>query len=314
MDPIDRLGNAHPAAHRMAPIDGENRLQGKVYQVGGWFGWSDARKVAVLRELADAYSEDPEMRWKAAEIARTNGVQPRDYRGQASVLLNYVQHAVYYTNEPGEQIQSPWRTLAVQNGDCDDMALLYASLVGSLDFPWKFALAGKRNGKPARWIEGEKWPWGLEATHIYVVVGLPIGAPSQWLSAEPTVRGLPLGHDVVLHGLPKGVIANDIRSGGAVAGLGRLGGWGGWGSPGSAAADATTTTISPAPTVGTVITPSSATLGPSIPVGGALVASPGFLNWIDWRDVGQEAVKAVVIAVAVGLTGAYMAARNRKKS
>jgi hypothetical protein len=316
MDPIDRLGATHPATHRMNPIDGEDRLKGRTYQINGWFGWGDARKVSVLRELAEAYGEDAKLRWKAAEILRASGIQPRDYRGQAAALLAYVQNAIYYTNEPGEQIQSPWRTLAEQNGDCDDMALLYASFLESLDFPWKFALAGRRYGKPARWIEGQPWLWGLEATHIYVVVGVPVGAPSQWLSAEPTVRGLPLGHDVVLHGLPNGVQAADIRSspaaGGSSAAGSAVGGFttssthaklrmAGWGDPGSGAA------------AGTVITPPSATLGPSVPVGGALVASPGFLSWIDWRDVTQEAVKAVVIAVAVGLTGAYMARQNRKR-
>lgn len=309
MDPIDRLGAAHPATHQMNSLDGENRLKGRTYQINGWFGWGDARKVSVLRELAEAYGEDARLRWRAAEILRLSGVQPRDYRGQAAALLAYVQNAIYYTNEPGEQIQSPWRTLAEQNGDCDDMALLYASFLESLDFPWKFALAGKRNGKPARWIEGQPWLWGLEATHIYVIVGVPVGAPSQWLSAEPTVRGLPLGHDVVLHGLPNGVQAADIRSSGrAMAGFG-----GRWGTPGSAA-QTPQATLTPQAAPGMTITPPSATLGPSVPVGGALVASPGFLSWIDWRDVGQEAVKAVVIAVAVGLTGAYMARRNRRKS
>lgn len=206
---------------------GERRDTGKIYHVGRWFKAHDARKVKWLRQLAQDYGADPQMRWFTAKIVENAGAQPRDYQAQAAAILAFVQNHVYYTNEPGEQIQSPWRTLSVKNGDCDDCATLMASMAESIALPWRFALGGKmRDGRPVRWIEGQPWPAGAQMGHIYVFLGWPPFAPSAWAAAEPTVRGLPLGHDVVTQGVPEGMRGgHDLGSGTSNRGVGGFGGF-----------------------------------------------------------------------------------------
>ena len=193
-----------PGVPRAIPdfMEGESRQSGTVAVVPGWDRWGDAKKLRWIRQFAESYGRDPHMRWKAVEIFRQAGVQPRDWRGQAQAILSYVQ-GMYYTNEPGEQIQSPWRTMAVRTGDCDDLTILAAALAESVALPWRLALAGRgAGGRRVRYLEGQWIPWGASMEHIYLQIGWPPFRPQQWASAEPTVRGLPLGHDVVLHGVP----------------------------------------------------------------------------------------------------------------
>lgn len=104
---------------------GEDPLKGRVYEVRGWFSWSDSRKLRFLRNLAETYGQEPRFRrWVIQDVL--GGVGDRDYRGQAARLLSWVQYNVRYINEPGEQIQSPWMTMHLGYGDClpEDTLLL----------------------------------------------------------------------------------------------------------------------------------------------------------------------------------------------
>jgi len=186
-------------------MQGESRLDGAVIPIRGWSRASDRRKLRMLRELAVRYGGDPHMRWFVVEhILRPSGVQQRDYPGQAAALLRWVQQTLYYTNEPDEQVQSPWRTIKVRTGDCDDSALLLATFAESIRLPWKFCLAGQdRRGRPVRYFEGGRAPIGVQYAHIYVSLGWPPFKPQTWASAEQTVKGAPLGYDVVKDGVQR---------------------------------------------------------------------------------------------------------------
>lgn len=219
-DPINVYADRHPAVVPVQLSRGEDVLRGAVYVDGGWDRLRPQDHVARLRTIVEEYADDPRMRWTVANMLQSAGIPPREYTKQAAYLLRWVQDRIYYTNEPGEQIQSPWRTLAVATGDCDDMAVLLACMYDSIALPWKFVLAGKVDGKPARWVEGDTVPWGFEVSHIYVLVGTPPFNPRQWYAAEPTVRGLPLGHDVVLHGIPRGTpMGDDLPVGASSPGI-----------------------------------------------------------------------------------------------
>ena len=180
---------------------GESRLDGQVIQIHGWHSRSHASKLKALRELAVNYGGDPHMRWFVVNnILRPAGVQQRDYAKQAAAILAYVQTHVYYTNEPDEQVQTPWRTLKVGTGDCDDSSLLLATLAESIRLPWRFVIGGTLKGKPYRWIEGTKGPArGAHFGHIYVILGWPPFSPKTWAIAEPTAR-VPLGTDILMQG------------------------------------------------------------------------------------------------------------------
>ena len=206
-----------------SPVDymqGEDRKTGKIWHVRGWHKWGDKKKVRHLRKLAQEYGGDPHMRWFTVQrVLRPYGVEPRDYKRSAEAILHYVQHQIYYTNEPGEQIQSPWATIREQTGDCDDMALLACSMAESIRLNWRLVLSGTdRRGRPVRWADGTRFPRGARFSHIYYEIGFPPFAPPEkttWLASEPTIRGLPLGYDAAVQGVPQ-----HMRGGHDLGGLG----------------------------------------------------------------------------------------------
>lgn len=169
----------------------------KTYHLPSWKSKDDATRIRALREIAMRGGRDPDIATLAVNIIRDAGVQPRNYKGQAAALLHWVQHQIYYINEPGERLQDPVYTLKVRYGDCDDMAILLASLYEACRLPWRYVLSGRTpNNKLVRWVEGTpkkraKW------SHIYVIVGYPPYTPKKWFYAEPTLQRVPLGWDVV---------------------------------------------------------------------------------------------------------------------
>ena len=211
-------------------------MRGKLYQVRGWNRWSDRKKVRKLRGMAEAYGNDPRMRFFTVNsVLRPAGATNfRDYARVAQALLSAVQDAgsmgIMYTNEPNEQLQSPWWTLKVRTGDCDDLAILLASMAQSVRLPWRFVLGGKCKTGRARWAEGDRrMPRGFKASHIYLDLGWPPfsekrrhpnGRPmTTWAAAEPTLRGVPLGYDVMIQGVPGGAQRLDLSGPDSYAGI-----------------------------------------------------------------------------------------------
>jgi hypothetical protein len=168
----------------------------KTYHLPAWGETSDPKRIAILRRIALAGGRDPRVATVAIGILRDNGVKPRDYVNQARALLKFVQHRIYYANEPGERLQDPAYTLRVGYGDCDDMALLLASLCESIRLPWRFVISGRRGSRVVRWVEGTPYSPARWA-HIYLQIGDRPFVPKKWLFAEPTLRTVDLGWDVV---------------------------------------------------------------------------------------------------------------------
>mgnify|MGYP003640034788 CR=1 FL=1 len=190
-----------PYAARQVPISGPpvpgNR---KVWQIPSWGKMSDGQRMMYIRRLSRGWGRDPRVRNFAVKIYRAKGISPRDYRGQAKALLEWVQKHIYYLNEPGEILQSPIYTLRkdVRSGDCDDVAIVLASLATASRLGIRFVLSGKSKttGKMVRWIEGTPEPRNVKWAHIYVQIGWPAFNPTHWESAEGTLQGAPLGWDV----------------------------------------------------------------------------------------------------------------------
>lgn len=168
----------------------------KTYHLPAWGETSDPQRIAILRKIALKAGRDPRIATVAIGVLKTNGIKPRDYVGQARVLLKWVQHRIYYANEPGERLQDPAYTLRVGYGDCDDMALLLAALCESIRLPWKFVISGRRGSSLVRWVEGDPYQQARWA-HIYLAIGDRPFAPKRWFFAEPTLRTVDLGWDVV---------------------------------------------------------------------------------------------------------------------
>lgn len=207
-----------------------------MYEISGWNRMDDPHRVKLLKGIVESYGRDPRLRdFVINKILRPAGVlaQNRQYRAQAECLLKWVQNNIAYMNEPGELIQSPWHSLKVKHGDCDDMTVLLCSFAESIKLPWKIVLAGKVRGpggqtKSIRWIEGTPLPRGASFYHIYCLLGWPPFKPTEWAPAEPTLRGVPLGYDVTVHGVPKrrGGPASGASGRSHTSALPELSGWG----------------------------------------------------------------------------------------
>lgn len=172
----------------------------KVHHLVGWQGYGDPKRLAVIRSIAVYRGRDPRIATLAVAIFRKAGVKPRDYKGQATALLAWIQNPknVYYVNEPGERLQDPLYTLKVRYGDCDDLAILLCALFESCRLSWKLVISGRDRAtkRKVRHIEGERLPHGCDWSHIYCMVGTPVFKPAQWFFCEPTLK-VPLGWDVV---------------------------------------------------------------------------------------------------------------------
>ena len=181
----------------------------KTYVIPNWYKIRDDKRLEVIREIIERYGRDPRISDLAVKILKDNQVEPRDYRGQAAAILHWVQHHIYYVNEPCERLQAPLATLRMGYGDCDDMVILLMSLFHSIHLPTKLVIAGKKGKKLVRHIEGNRLQRGIKWTHIYCTVGNNPFTPTQWYFCEPTMK-VPLGWDAVDHLNKTGTLDNPL--------------------------------------------------------------------------------------------------------
>jgi hypothetical protein len=166
------------------------------YHLPDWDGYKDPKKLALMRQIVLQYGRDPRVAQLAVNICRQNGVKPREYRKQAACLLKWVQDNIYYVNEPGERLQSPFYTLKSGLGDCDDLAILLCSLFECVRLPWKLVITAPTRMGIQRYIEGDPNYRKLPYSHIYCCVGNRPFNPTSWEFCEPTMS-VPLGWDIV---------------------------------------------------------------------------------------------------------------------
>ncbi len=201
--PLSFLQGNQPLNGTGVLAEGPGMGGAEVYAFPEWATMSDVQRVAVMREMVNEYAPDPRFGVMVAGLMRQNGIQARDWPRISAMLLTYVHDSVTYVNEPGERLVSPWRTLQWKMGDCDDMVILYNTLLSSVGIPNKFVLVGRRrNGRLVRWVEGFKMPKGVDFFHVSSEVWYPPGGGNvHRVPAETTMAGAPLGYDLVKHGI-----------------------------------------------------------------------------------------------------------------
>lgn len=129
--------------------------------------WPDQRaQVLYLRTVVNAARTEPEIRELARDIVfRQAGLPERQPFAHALALARWVQVNITYVNELPEVFQTPLATLDTRYGDCDDQAVLLASLLESVGIPAYLVSIG----------------WGAppapELEHIYVVAD--VAGPGQ---------------------------------------------------------------------------------------------------------------------------------------
>lgn len=127
------------------------------------------KTVSVMHELVKKAKTDPDFRKLSLWLSR-DGDPSRDWKNYAAELenvFNRLRRVVTYRRDPFqvEWVQSPWRTLEMGAGDCDDMSVLIASIMGSLGARYRFVTLKADMGRPDEWshifpeifVSGKGW-------------------------------------------------------------------------------------------------------------------------------------------------------------
>lgn len=123
---------------------------------------------------------DPRIRKLASEVLQ--GVPPRDWRGEAIAIFNFVRDNVRYTRDPHERelFQRPIRSLEFGTGDCDDLTILLGSMLQTVGFPVIITVVGIASD---------------DFEHVYLRTGLPPDNPVEWMALDAS-RPEPAGWEV----------------------------------------------------------------------------------------------------------------------
>lgn len=102
-------------------------------------------------------------------LSLTRDLAPKDWLGEIQAIFDYVQNNIRYVKDIDgiETIATPEKTLEIGQGDCDDMAVLAATMLASIGHPARFIAVGF-NGRPL--------------SHVYVETKLG----NQWIPMEVT--------------------------------------------------------------------------------------------------------------------------------
>lgn len=100
--------------------------------------------LAVMAELAGRYKADPAIRYAAESIV--SHLPERDWQAEAAAIQAYVRDSIRYIQDVNgiETIKTPDVTLETGQGDCDDKAVLAASLLESIGHPARFVAIASR--------------------------------------------------------------------------------------------------------------------------------------------------------------------------
>lgn len=132
----------------------------------------DRMAAAVQGEIGPEYRGYLHETIRAKALDLVGGVPPRDWRGEIGRLFEFVRDRITYRQDPvdAERVQDPVATLEIGSGDCDDLVVLLAALLGSLGY-WSRFVAQTRDG--------------LQFDHVYLETETPRG----WLALDPTADG-----------------------------------------------------------------------------------------------------------------------------
>ena len=127
-------------------------------------------RISFIEYEINVGKRSPEVRDIAGQILRQR--PPRKWEQSAKDLFEWTRKNIRYTLDPYgvELFQSAERSLQVGIGDCDDQAIMLASLLQSVGIPVKLRVIG---------LKGED-----QFQHIYVMAGVPPQGPSKWIPLD----------------------------------------------------------------------------------------------------------------------------------
>jgi transglutaminase-like putative cysteine protease len=144
------------------------------------------KRLKIIQDLTWESVTDPRSRKLALEA--TKDCPERDGLCEAKAIFNWIKlKPIRYTGDiaavkhPDGKIegidlyQAAYRTAEFGGGDCDDHAILSATLLALNGIPAKFRVTkASKSG---------------EFSHIYTMAGLPKTAPTKWVALDTTLPG-----------------------------------------------------------------------------------------------------------------------------
>ena len=159
-------------------------------------GNTNSEKIRELGKLMAALAwkgkRDRTIRLKTLEIIHNVGVKPHDWVGEATAVMRWIQHNVRYFLDPKgvEYFQTPVRTLMDRAGDCDDLSILYAAMMGSIGHRTAVILTDPKQKGVISHAQGginfypKKTPYGNKWVSVELTKPKPFG----WIPPKSTVR------------------------------------------------------------------------------------------------------------------------------
>jgi hypothetical protein len=127
--------------------------------------------IREMERLVDKGRADLVVNDAAIRIIRAAGVAPKDYAREVTALFRYVRDKVRYVKDPisVELVHSAAETLKRRAGDCDDKAVLLATLLQSVGHKTRFQVVATRPGD-----------------FHHVLIQAQVGG--RWVPLDPTVE------------------------------------------------------------------------------------------------------------------------------
>ena len=124
--------------------------------------------LRLMRRMVNDYKTDPGIRQAALNVTFMTPAQ--DEASEVEALYCFVRDYIRYTKDVHgvETLATPDKTMAMRVGDCDDQAVLLASLLESVGYPTRFVIEG--------YTDGGTWE------HVYLETCLC----GQWIALDPT--------------------------------------------------------------------------------------------------------------------------------
>lgn len=108
------------------------------------------RTLQIMRVLVRSQGGRTSPTVRELALSLVGHLSPKAYAEEAQALHAYVRDRVRYVRDVRgvETVQTPERTIAIAQGDCDDKSTLLAAMLESLGFRTRFEAVGF---VPGRW-------------------------------------------------------------------------------------------------------------------------------------------------------------------
>jgi transglutaminase-like putative cysteine protease len=129
----------------------------------------------AMARIVAQYEQNPYIQAFAIDLVQLHA--PKDSPAEIRSLFEFVQQNIRYVGDVigKETVRTPDITIAMRAGDCDDKAVLLASLLRAIEYPAAFIVTGYRS------------PYVFE--HVYIGI---LESDGGYLALDPT-ENQPLG-------------------------------------------------------------------------------------------------------------------------